>query len=191
MHVAAKAKQKKTEPTSISVGDQVRVPLEVDNAYAGYQMPVEQKRAMEEPVEGLVCSIRHVPTGKLVKTASGAMDEYVFEILHSRSFNPRFSSDYNVGKSKVPRLVQEYETWSAVRTALRELAAKGELLSDARGELAKQALAPNLDGWRVVKMRSSVIESLEEEVSGPQVRAVPEIEEPVEREFIEEPERRI
>jgi hypothetical protein len=187
----AKTKAGKTETTSISVGDQVRVPLEADNAYAGYQLPVDQKRAMDEPIEGLVCAIRHVPTGKLVKTASGNMNEYVFEILHSRSFNPRFSSDHNVGKSKVPRLVQEYETWSAVRQALRDLAAKDELLSDARGELAKQALAPSLDGWRLVKMRSPVIESLEEEVSGPQVRPVPEIEEPVEREFIEEPERRI
>ena len=40
----AKAKKEKTETTSISVGDQVRVPPEVDNTYAGYQVPAEEKR---------------------------------------------------------------------------------------------------------------------------------------------------
>jgi len=189
--MAAKTKADKAETTSISVGDQVRVPLEVENAYAGYQLPTDRRRTMGEPIEGLVCSIRNVSTGQLVNTASGDMNDYVFEILHSRSFNPRFASEHNVGGSKAPRLVQEYESWSKVRQALRDLAARGELLSDARGELAKQALAPHLDGWRVVKMRSAVIESLEEEVSGPVLRPAPEIEEPVEREFLEEPERRI
>lgn len=189
--MAAKTKADKTETTSISVGDQVRVPLEAENAYVGYQIPADRRRATGEPIEGLVCSIRNVSTGQLVKTASGNMSDYVFEILHSHSFSPRFASEHNVGGSKAPRLVQEYETWLKVRQALRDLAAKGELLSDARGELAEQVLAPHLDGWRLVKMRSAVMESLEEEVSGPVLRPAPEIEEPVEREFLEELERRI
>jgi hypothetical protein len=186
----AKTKGDKAE-TTIAIGDQVRIPIEVQNAYAGYRIPTHGRSQPTEPVEGLVCSIRHVPTGKLVKAAKGDMNEYVFEILHSRTFNPRFASDRNVGGSRTPRLVQEYEAWVTVRKMLRERATKGELLSDARGELARQALAGVLDGWQLVKMRTPEVESLEEAVSGPTPRVLPEAEEPAERELMEEPDRRI
>lgn len=176
---------------TIAIGDQVRVPLQAANAFPGYSLPREPGEFLSEPIEGLVCSIREVSTGQLTAVASGRLDQFVFEILHSRTFNPRFSSEHNVGGARVARPVQEYDRWKRLRQRLRESAEKGQLLSHASQGLVKEVLGTMLQGWRVTKVRTDAIESMEAEVSSPANRPTV-IEEPAEREIeYERPERRI
>ena len=176
---------------TIAVGDQVRMPLQAANLYTNYGRSREAGEFPTEPIEGLVCSIRDVRTGQLVPMATGNLDQYVFELLHSHTFHPRFSSEHNAGGARVPRPVQEYDRWKRVRQALREATQRGERLSHATGALPQAVLDQLLQGWRLVKVRSAALESTEAEVAGPTVRPVV-IEEAPEREIeYERPERRI
>jgi len=186
---AAKAARAITQ--TIAVGDQIRIPLQTSNLYSNYGQPRETGQFPTEPIEGLVCSIRDVRTGELMPTATGNFDQYVFELLHSRTFHPRFSSDQNVGGARVPRPVQEYDRWKRVRQALRDATQRGERFSHSTGKLPQEVLDQMLQGWRLVKVRSAVVESVESEVASPTIRPVA-VEEAPEREIeYERPERRI
>jgi hypothetical protein len=145
-------------PATIAVGDEIRVPVEVvKQLRAG-----GNQRSMADPgsegIEGLVCSIRDIASGKLVAKTHGALEGFILEVLHDRTFHPQFSSARNTGGPKGPVEVHRNPTWLRMRDALQKMASSGGLTSLTAGGAAAEPISSLLDGWRVVKLRASVAE---------------------------------
>jgi hypothetical protein len=103
-----------------------------------------------EGAEGIVCSIREIATGKLVAKTRAPLHQYVFEVLHDRTFRPAFSSTSNVGAAKGTGEPGRSSAWRRVREMLREMSARNEFLVPG----SEAVFGSLLDGWRVVKVRA-------------------------------------
>jgi len=151
-----RAKARPQRP-AIAVGDAVRVPAEAAERIAR-TAPAGRS---PEPIEGLVCAIRAIATGKLVSRTRGSLQEYVLEILHERTFNRRFSSPSNTGGPAGAATGAQSPSWRRAQALLRHMAERKELLSEASGGLSEGPFAGVLDGWRVVKVRAEEAELVE------------------------------
>lgn len=145
-------------PASISVGDEIRVPVEVARQLGVGESQRSQGDRGSEGIEGLVCSIRDIASGKLVAKTRGALEGFILEVLHDHTFHPQFSSARNTGGPKGPVEVHRNPTWLRMRDALQKMASGGELTSFAGGGAAAEPFASLLDGWRLVKLRANVTE---------------------------------
>jgi len=154
-------------PPAIAIGDHVRLPPEAENEYQHYRLQSRQEGRIN-PVQGIVLAIREIKTGEPVPVAAGDPGQYVFELLHDRTFQTGFSSDHNVGKG-VPRLADN-PVWVRLRSALRQKVGRGELGSQATGFMQVPPLATLLDGWRMIKVHTRAIERLE---PGTEAEALP------------------
>lgn len=142
----------------VHVGDAVRMPTEASNTFSHYDPRQEIAGRGAGPIEGLVCAIREVATGKLVAKTSGALSGYVLEVLHDRTFHPQFSGNINSGGPKGSVIARENAKWARVRAHLMEMAKSGKLVSQATGALNAEPFASLLDGWRVVKLHADLVE---------------------------------
>ena len=147
---------------TLAVGDHVRLPMRSLNEHATYQVTDNQVAPAREPVDGLVLSIRNISNGELVKSTRGDLRQYVFEIIYDRTFSSKFASLTNAPRgSERP---QATPRWQRVRTLLREGAAQEQLYSSAQPTLMTESpLARFVDGWKIVKVRSKEIDSLEQQ----------------------------
>jgi hypothetical protein len=147
-------------PESIAVGDSVRMPTEIENSFEHY----DPRRALAgrgaDTIEGLVCTIREIATGKLVAKTTKPLQSYVMEILQDRTFLPQFSANRNSGGPKGTNVVRENPNWTRVRGLLKEGAGRGELICQATGGLTKEPFVSILDGWRMVKIHANLVELL-------------------------------
>lgn len=155
-------KPRRRKSQAVSVGDEVQVPLESRNEYQGYDVFPHQVGSPGQLIHGLICSIREVSSGELVGVAAGNFRQYVFEILHSNSFHPRFGTERNSEGSQGPGGLADNPVWSQLRQQIREAAKRGKLVSHAAGHLDEEPFASLLDGWRIVKVWTGEVESLEE-----------------------------
>ncbi len=143
----------------VAVGDAVRIPAEGGNLIGRY----DPKAALEqrgEVIEGVVCSIRQIATGKLVPKTSGDLSGYVLEVVHNQTFRLHYGSDRNTGGPRGPDDIRENPVWQRLRSALQELAASKKLVSISTGSVSDQSLRSLLDGWRVVKVKAQQVEAM-------------------------------
>lgn len=151
----------KKTPQVLAIGDHIRLKARDNNQYQAYRSGADATVIFHEPVDGLVLSIREVRSGKLKEKTHGALDQYVFEIVYSRTFNPRYASLRNAARGMEDPTATN--GWKKLRAMLRKSAEEGKLYSAASPELLTDSpLASLLDGWEVVKLWSHEIESLEE-----------------------------
>jgi hypothetical protein len=143
----------------LAVGDHVRLASHLANQHPSYHTSPAFLGLAHEPVDGLVLSIRDVKTGKLIAVTSGALDGHVIELVYDATFNPKVASPRNSPKG-VERPTSS-PVWQNLRKALRKEAGDGRLFSTAGKE--NLPFARMLDGWKVVKVRSEHLVSLEEE----------------------------
>jgi hypothetical protein len=163
-----KKAKKKTKPTPrpraakgpdpVGVGDAVRMPTEASNTFRHYDPRQEIAGRGAGAIEGLVCAVREVATGKLVAKTKGPLSGYVLEVLHDRTFHPQFSGNINSGGPKGPIVARENAKWARIRGSLTEMAKSGKLVSQASGALGAEPFAGLLDGWRVVKLHADLVE---------------------------------
>ena len=144
---------------TVAVGDVVRFSGGFRNQMTRYDANVSGDGRGAEAVEGIVCSIRSISTGKLVGKTRGGMSGYVLEIVHHQTFKLHYGSDRNTGGPRGPEDVRNNPTWARLRQLLTEMAAKKQYISAAAGGLAEEPLASLLDGWRVVKVKSEHVQS--------------------------------
>jgi len=147
-------------PQVLAVGDHMRLKARDNNQHQAYRAGASEVVTFHEPVDGLVLSIREVRSGKLKEKTRGALDQYVIEIVYSRTFNPRYASLRNAARG-----VEDPTTtggWRKLRAVLRKSADEGKLYSAASPELLSDSPLTNLlDGWKVVKVWSQDLENLE------------------------------
>ncbi|MHB0938970.1 MAG: hypothetical protein ACYDCO_06075 [Armatimonadota bacterium] len=150
----------KQTPQVLAVGDHIRLKARDNNQHQAYRAGASEVVTFHEPVDGLVLSIRDVSSGQLRDKTKGALDQYVIEIVYSRTFNPRYASLRNAARG-----VEDPTTtggWRKLRAVLRKSVEEGKLFSAASPEqLAAGPLANLLDGWKVVKVWSQELETLE------------------------------
>ena len=146
---------------TFAVGDYVRLKSRMANAHQSYQITDPLVGYQREPADGLILSIRNIKTGHFVEQASGDLQEYVIEMIYDSTFNSRYASTRNA-----PRTIDRaYATpaWRIVRNRLRDMRAKGELVATTSAKfLSEGPLAKSLDGWKVLKVYSNDITSLED-----------------------------
>jgi hypothetical protein len=150
------------QPDSVGVGDEVRLPVEVANQFRHYDARQELLGRTGDAIEGLVCCIREIATGKLVAKTHGPLEKYVLEIVHNRTFNSQYGSRQNI-RDRNGRPAAELaanETRTRVADSLRQAASRGEYAGRASDLLQKEPFATLLDGWRVVKLRANLVELL-------------------------------
>jgi len=145
---------------TVSVGDAVRIPAEVPNLIGRYEPKATQEGRGREGIEGIVCSIRDIATGKLVAKTSRDLSAYVLELLHSQTFRLHYASDRNTGGPRGPEDVRENPVWQRLRGALREMAAGKQLLTVSGEGMFEGPLRSLLDGWRVVKVKARQVEAI-------------------------------
>lgn len=145
-------------PPSVSVGDAVRMPTEASNAFVHYDPRQEISRRGTDAIEGLVCSIREVATGKLVTKTKGSPSGYVLEVLHDRTFHPHFSGNINAGGPRGTTEIRENPKWVHIRALLRDMATSKKFVSQASGGLSGEPFVALLDGWQVVKLHADMVE---------------------------------
>jgi len=145
----------------LAVGDHVRLLTRGDNEHKSYQTSDSLVAPEREPVDGLVLSIRDITSGQLVSEVTGDIQAYIIELLNDRTFSTKFASLINA-----PRGIEKPTAtprWQRVQAVLREATEGGILFSTAMDNLFTESpLARFLDGWKVVKIRSSEVESLEQ-----------------------------
>lgn len=141
-------------PTSLAVGD-VLVLSRDDFRPVGPRPPAAPGTGGGEwdALEGVVCSIRDIRTGKLAAKTTKPLEQYVIEVLQHRTFRGEFSSARNAGGPRGPAMIALNPAWQRVRTLLQQMAARKELVSLSSGTLAAQLFDPLLDGWRVTKIK--------------------------------------
>lgn len=144
---------------AVAVGDVVRFAGNLHNLMSRYDANVARDSRGAEAVEGIVCSIRNIATGKLAAKTRGDISGYVLEIIHHQTFRLHYASDRNTGGPRGPEDVRNNPTWARLRELLSEMAAKKEYISTALGGLAQEPLRPLLDGWRVVKVKAEHVQS--------------------------------
>ncbi|HEY3417084.1 MAG TPA: hypothetical protein VGM23_09395 [Armatimonadota bacterium] len=144
---------------SLSIGDHVRLKTVDSNMHKSYMDASMPTAPLHAPLDGLVLSIRDISTGKLQKQSKGDARNYVIELLVDTTFSPRYASQSNAPRgTERPNLTPG---WRRIRAALRENAEKGQLVASTPELFADSALAPLLDGWKVVKIWSDQISDLE------------------------------
>lgn len=150
----------KGTPQVLAVGDYIRLKMRNHNLHQTYRAGIGETAAFHEAVDGIILSIRNVGTGHLIAKTKGALDQYVFEVVYSRTFNPRYASLRNAARG-----VEDPTTtsgWKRLTATLRKSAEEDKLFSTASPELLMESpLASLLDGWEVVKIWAREIESLE------------------------------
>ena len=157
-----KGKPKPKRPAvTVTVGDAVRLPADTSNQIARYDPRYGGAARGTEAIEGIVCSIRHIASGKLAPATQGDLQGYVLEVLHSRTFTPQYSSHKNTGGPRGPERITDGPSWKRIRALLREMASKRQFVSAAPGGLSGEPFASLLDGWRVIKLRAELIELAE------------------------------
>ncbi len=145
-----------TEQRSLAVGDHVRLVMRNANHHQSYQVTDNLVAPSREPVDGLVLSIRNIATGELLKNAQGNLDNYVIELLFDRTFSARYASLVNAPRGS--ERATETPRWKRVRALLREGAEKGQMYATALPNYYEDSpLAKYVDGWKVIKVRSSDI----------------------------------
>lgn len=145
---------------SLAIGDHVRLKYRAANQHSSAMITDVQVAPAREPVDGLVLSIRDINSGRLVKLATGNFDQYVIEVLYDRTFNPKFSSLSNAPRTtERPSVARAFRQ---MRAALRAMADKGELFTTSSETiLTDSPLSKMLDGWKVIKVWSRDMDSLE------------------------------
>jgi hypothetical protein len=155
----AKAKSsRRPKARAIAVGDVIRLPAEERNQIIRYDPQVGGSKRGVGGIEGIVCVIRQIATGKPMRQTRGPLAGFVLEILHSRTFDSQFSAPRNTGGAKAPGAVSESPTWARTRDALREMKTKGQLVGDVSALLRSDPFSSLLDGWRVVKVRADLVD---------------------------------
>ncbi len=144
---------------AVAVGDAVKLPAEARNLIGRYDPSTARRVLGAESVEGLVCSIRTIKTGKLVAKTRGDLSRYVLEVIHSETFRrgPPFQSADAPGAARP----MESPLWQRLRALLQEAAGKKQLLSVASGGLSEEPYKSLLDGWRVVKVKAALVEAVD------------------------------
>jgi len=145
---------------SVAIGDAVRIPAEERNLIGRYDPRAAQDGRSGEGIEGVVCSVREIKTGKLVAKTTGNLSDYVLEVMHSQTFRLHYGSDRNTGGPRGPEDFRDNPVWQRLRAALREMAASKRLVSTSGGGLSEEPLRSLLDGWRVVKVKAEHVEAL-------------------------------
>ena len=145
--------------TQVVVGDAVRFPGDVRNQMTRYDANVSPDARGSEAVEGVVCSIRNISTGKLVGKTRGDVSGYVLEIVHHQTFRLHYASDLNTGGPRGPDDIRRNPIRARLRELLIAMAAKKQYISAASGGLAQEPLLSLLDGWRVVKVKAERVQS--------------------------------
>ena len=145
-------------PPVVSVGDSVLIQAgESGRPEASGARPAGLESALQG-MEGLVCAIREIATGRLVGKTAGPLEGYVLEVLHQRTFRPEFSSNRNTGGARGPTPVAGGPAWAKVRELLRDMSRRSQFISQASGQLSGEPFDSLLDGWRVVKVRAQMVE---------------------------------
>jgi len=145
--------------STVAVSDAVRFSGDVRNQIARYDANVSGDARGTEPVEGVVCSIRNIATGRLVGRTRGEVSGYLLEIVHHQTFKLHYGSDRNTGGPRGPDDVRNNPVWTRLRELLTKMAAKKQYISVASGGIAEEPLRSLLDGWRVVKVRAEHVQS--------------------------------
>jgi hypothetical protein len=144
----------------VSVGDAVKIPAEARNLIGRYDAGLAKGGRGTQAIEGIVASIRRVATGELVVATKGDIADYVLEIVHNETFLRPFSSDRNTGGPRGPETLRANAAWNRVGEALRQMAGRKRFVSTASGRFSEEPFESLLDGWRVVKVRASLVEPL-------------------------------
>jgi len=147
-------------PEIPGVGDHVRLKSRAVNRHQSFRLATSESATVLEPVEGLILSIRNITSGQLVKQAEGNLDDYVMEIIYDHTFSTRYASLRNAPRgADIPTATA---SWKRLRAALRSAADQGQFYSTSTPNLLTDSpLAALLDGWKVIKVRSTNIENLE------------------------------
>ncbi len=140
------------------MGDVVRMPSEIVSELEQFGLKRELFGRNVDAVEGIVCSIRDITSGKLLAKTRGALEGFMVEILQDRTFLPQYSANRNSGGPKGTNVVRENPNWLRVRNLLIEMAGRNELMSQASGGFGSETFANLLDGWRVVKLRANLVQ---------------------------------
>lgn len=157
---------KQATMTALAVGDHVRLKARDGNQHKSFHVSKAESASFREPVDGMVLSIREVRSGKLVPATKGEFDQYIVEMIYSQTFNAKFASLRNAPRGSEDPLTTV--SWRRLRAALRATIEKDELFSTAMPSLLTDSpLATLLDGWKVIKVWSTELESLEKP-EGPQ-----------------------
>jgi hypothetical protein len=150
----------KATPQVLAVGDYIRLKMRALNLHQAYRAGAGEAATVHESVDGIILSIRNTRTGHLLDRTKGPLDQFVIEVVHNRTFNPHYASLRNAARG-----VEDPTTtagWKKLRAILRKSAEEGKLFSTASPELLTDSpLASVLDGWKVVKVWSGDIVSLE------------------------------
>ena len=158
---------RKTPQLTLTVGDHARLKTRESNQHPSYRYDAAEVATYRESVDGIILAIREVRTGKLVSSTKSALDKYVVELIYNRTFNSRLASMRNA-----PRGVDDPTAtsgWKRLRATLRQAADKGEFYSTAMPNLlTDNPLSTLLDGWKVVKVWSREMESLEKPEAPPE-----------------------
>ena len=156
-----KIERKRPPPlASVAIGDAVRIPAQERNLIGRYDPRSSQDGRGGEGIEGVVCSVREIKTGRLVPKTSGDLSDYVLEVVHSQTFRLHYGSDRNTGGPRGPEDFRENPVWQRLRVALREMAADKKLVSISVGAMWGEPLRSLLDGWRVVKVKAQHVEAM-------------------------------
>ena len=147
-------------PQALAVGDYVRLKTRDGNQHISYKAGAGEVTSYREPIDGLILSIRDVKSGKLVPATERSIDQYVVELVYTRTFNTRFASLRNA-----PRGTDDPTStagWKRLRATLRKAVEEGNLYSTAVPDLLTNSpLASLLDGWKVVKIWAQEMVNLE------------------------------
>ncbi|MHB9131373.1 MAG: hypothetical protein ACYDBB_09825 [Armatimonadota bacterium] len=146
---------------TLAVGDYVRLKSYTANENKSAEVTNNRSISAYAPIDGLVLSIREVRSGRMVDKAKGEPSDFVVEVVVDASFSTRYASLRNAPRgSDRPALTP---TWRQLSVHLRALAEKGQLFSTATPEqLAGSPLGKVLDGWKVLKVWSHELESMEQ-----------------------------
>lgn len=148
-----------TTGTVLAVGDHVRLKSRAANQHQSFQLTRDELSTQYEPVDGIILSIRDIATGRLLPRTEGYLEQYVIELLNERTFSVRYASQRNAPRgtdhpSAAP-------AWNRLRDALRQSAENGVLYSSGLPTLFTDSpLAKLLDGWKVLRVRTSEIEPI-------------------------------
>lgn len=152
---------KVASPASYAIGDYVRLKSRMVNQHQSYVITDPLAGYQREPADGLILSIRDIKTGKYVGKTSGDLLNYVIELIYDSTFSSRYASTRNA-----PRAIdrsQATPAWKRLRAALRVLAEKEEFMATASPDFMNEGpLSKSLDGWKVLKVHSNEITSLED-----------------------------
>ncbi len=162
-------KSKKSKPTpkakgagkhadSIAIGDVVRMPTEITSELSQYGLSRARFGRNVDAIEGIVCSIRDIGSGKLLAKTRGSLDGFMLEILQDRTFLPQYSANKNSGGPKGTQVVRENPNWLRTRALLLDMTQRGDLISQASGGFSSEPFSALLDGWRVIKLRANLVE---------------------------------